>query len=99
MPNIQAACNKTEITRSTYYRWVDSDKTFESEAGLAMHEGRDLITDVAEGKLIGFIGAGSWPAARYWLEHHSKIYKHYDRRKFEQKNGEDEDGIRLHMDF
>ncbi len=69
MPIIEVACNKTGISRATYYRWKESDPNFSQMADKAQEEGEALIKDVAVSKIIKGINDDNLSAAMYWLNH------------------------------
>jgi hypothetical protein len=49
---VQLACKKTGIGRSTYYRWLEEDEKFKLDAMVAMQEGKEMVNDLAQSKLI-----------------------------------------------
>ena len=74
MPIIESACRKTNISRTTFYRWKREDKEFAKSADEAMHEGENLISDLSENQLISLIRDGNFQAIQLWLKHHHKKY-------------------------
>ena len=74
MPIIESACRKTNISRTTFYRWKKDDKEFAKVADEAMHEGENLISDLSENQLISLIRDGNFQAIQLWLKHHHKKY-------------------------
>lgn len=74
MPVIQVACEKTGISRATYYRWRNEDKEFRKTADAAIDEGEALITDMSESQLISMIRDRNFPAVQLWLKHHHPKY-------------------------
>jgi hypothetical protein len=73
--NVWAACLKTNIHRSTYYRWKKSDKEFKRKANIAEHLGRANISDIAENGLLGNIKKGDPGSIKYALSHNSPHYR------------------------
>lgn len=73
-PVVQMACEKTQIGRTTYYRWRREDTTFSEAADEALAEGKLLVNDVAESQLLVAIKEGNFPAVTYWLRHHHPSY-------------------------
>jgi hypothetical protein len=73
-PIIQTACNKINISRSTYYRWKEEDKKFGKEADEALLFGKNLINDLAESQLLSAIKDKNMTAIIYWLKHHHADY-------------------------
>ena len=73
-PIIQMACEKTGISRATYYRWLKSNKKFAKDAEKAIEEGVSLMNDFAESQLISSIRDRNMTAIIYWLKHRHKAY-------------------------
>lgn len=74
IPVVEVSCQKTGISRATYYRWRAEDKHFEKESDLAIKEGRELGSDMAESQILKAIREGNLTAAFFWLRNHSKDY-------------------------
>ena len=75
LPIIEAACQKLEISRMTFYRLKKSDQKFAKDIEEAMQEGYLLINDLAENQLIGEVKERNLPAIVYWLRHHHRLYR------------------------
>lgn len=73
-PLIQAACQKAEISRSTFYRWMATDEDFSIKVKMAMSEGRKIINDYAKSQVISKIKEGNLTACFYWLNHNDKRF-------------------------
>src|SRR5665213_267241 len=73
-PNISVAAKRVGIAKATVYRWRKDDADFKKELQAALTEGREGITDLAEGKLIGAIHKGEKWAILTWLEAHTKRF-------------------------
>ncbi len=69
MPIIEIACNKSCVSRATYYRWKEQDPAFSQAVDKAQEEGEALIRDVAVSKIIKGINDDNLTAAMYWLNH------------------------------
>ena len=69
MPIIEIACNKSGVSRATYYRWKEEDPDFSQAVDKAQEEGEALIRDVAVSKIIKGINDDNLTAAMYWLNH------------------------------
>lgn len=69
MPIIEIACNKSGVSRATYYRWKEQDLVFSQAVDKAQEEGEALIRDVAVSKIIKGINDDNLTAAMYWLNH------------------------------
>lgn len=59
-PVIEVACKKIGIGRATFYRWKKKDQKFAEKADFALHEGSQLVNDMAESQLITSIKNGIW---------------------------------------
>src|SRR3989338_7315588 len=70
MPIVKVACERTGVSRATYYRWSNEDEEFKTVADQALIEGELLINDMSEYQLIDLIHSKNGPAIKYWLEHH-----------------------------
>lgn len=73
-PIIQMACEKTGISRATYYRWRIDDREFEKKADKAIDDGVSLMNDYAESQLISSIRDKNMTAIIYWLKHRHEAY-------------------------
>ncbi len=69
MPIIEIACNKSGVSRATFYRWKEQDSVFSQAVDKAQEEGEALIRDVAVSKIIKGINEDNLTAAMYWLNH------------------------------
>lgn len=78
IPIIQLACERTGISRSTFYRWCDDDEKFANEYKDALVNGKQLINDLAESKLISNIHNNNMQAITFWLKHKHSDYKEED---------------------
>ncbi len=74
IPIIQASCEKSSISRQTYYRWYNHDKKFARAADLALQEGIALVNDLTESQLLQAIKDQNISAIFYWLNHRHKAY-------------------------
>lgn len=75
-PLIQIACDKVNISRNTFYRWMKEDKEFLSRVNEAMSLGTGLVSDVALSNVLEGIKRKDAMYTKYWLSH-----KHPDFRK------------------
>lgn len=73
-PVIQITCEKTGVSRMTYYRWLKEDKEFEKLALESLAEGKLLVNDLAESQLISAIKDKNMTAIMQWLRHHHPEY-------------------------
>lgn len=75
MPIIQIACERNDISRSTFYRWCQEDSEFAKKARDALLDGKAMINDMAESQLISSIKDKSFQAIAYWLKHNHPDYR------------------------
>jgi len=73
-PIIQVACERTSISRASYYRWRKEDQQFARRADESLLEGILLVNDVAESQLMSAIREKNLTAIIYWLRHHHPSY-------------------------
>ncbi len=71
---VLAACRKTGIGKSSYYRWRGRDPKFAAAADTAIQEGVDLVNDAAEGAIVNAIKNQDTGAAKFWLKHRHPAY-------------------------
>jgi len=74
MPIIQIACERTNVARSSFYRWRAESQKFAKEADVAIAEGEALITDMSEHQLISLIHDRNFQALQLWLRSHHPKY-------------------------
>lgn len=75
VPIVEAACQKADISRQTFYRWKFEDPEFAKEIEKAIDDGRMLVNDLSESQVISMIRDKNWPAISFWLKHHHPSYK------------------------
>jgi len=73
-PIVQIACEKTNIGRTTYYRWRKQSKKFAEQADQALAEGNLLMNDMAESQLLTAIKNNNFQALKFWLQNHHPAY-------------------------
>lgn len=73
-PIIQIACEKTGISRATFYRWCQKEE-FAKEARDSLQEGKSLVNDLAESQLISSIKDKRFQAISFWLKHNHPDYR------------------------
>lgn len=74
-PIIEAACQKLEISRMTFYRWKNKDEEFAKKVDEAIFDGCLLVNDLAENQLISAVKGQNMQGIMYWLKHHHGTYK------------------------
>jgi hypothetical protein len=73
-PIVQLVCEKIGVSRATYYRWRKEDQSFANSCDLAMADGINLVSDMAESKLIGGIKNENHNSISFWLKHRHPAY-------------------------
>ncbi|MDE2037784.1 MAG: hypothetical protein KGI69_01000 [Patescibacteria group bacterium] len=73
-PVIQIACERSGVSKATFYRWREADKDFATAVDKAMSEGKSLISDIAISQLISAIKDKNLGAIKFWLEKHHPDY-------------------------
>ena len=74
VPIVQLACEKSGVSRATYYRWRKIDDKFANEADEVIQKGKHFISDMAESQLISQIKAGNMTAIIFWLKYNHQSY-------------------------
>lgn len=74
VPIIQLACERSNVSRATFYRWRKDDKEFAEAVDEALSSGASLVNDMAESKLIAAIKEGNLTGIIYWLKHRHPAY-------------------------
>ena len=75
VPIVQVACEKTNLSRNTVYRWRKEDSTFMKKMDEALAEGVALVNDISESQLLTLIKEKNYPAISFWLRHRNNNYK------------------------
>ncbi|MEI8061353.1 MAG: hypothetical protein WCG99_03620 [Candidatus Berkelbacteria bacterium] len=73
-PIIQVCCEKLNVSRASFYRMKSEDKKFNKEAEEALAEGRRLVNDIAESRLLTAIQNGNLTSIMYWLRFNHPQY-------------------------
>ncbi|HUV81276.1 MAG TPA: hypothetical protein VMW21_02020 [Patescibacteria group bacterium] len=73
-PIAQIACERSGISRASYYRLRKEDGEFKKMTDDAIIEGETLITDMSESQLISLIRDKNFPAIQLWLKSHHPKY-------------------------
>lgn len=74
IPIVQVVCERSGVSRATYYRWCKEDEEFKKATEAAMAEGELLINDMSESQILAMIRDKHWPAISFWLKHHHPRY-------------------------
>ena len=75
IPIVQAVCEKTGVSRASYYRWRQKDKEFRKSSDKAIFEGILFINDLAESQLISSIKDKHMTGIIFWLKNRHKGYR------------------------
>lgn len=73
-PIIQIACQKSGVSRATFYRWRNEDEEFKKQTETAIQDGVLLINDLAESQLLAAIKDQNLTAIIFWLKNHHGDY-------------------------
>jgi hypothetical protein len=74
VPIVQISCERTNISRATYYRWRESDIKFKELSDKAITEGISYINDLSESQLISAIKDKNMTAIIFWLKNRHPSY-------------------------
>ena len=75
VPIVQVACEKTDLSRNTVYRWRREDTSFAKKMDQALLDGVALVNDMSESQLLTLIKEKNFPAVRFWLNKRHPAYK------------------------
>lgn len=74
-PVVQVACERSSVSKATFYRWRSEDAEFLSESDNALADGKELVSDMAVSQLISAIRDKNLGAIKFWLGNHHSDYK------------------------
>lgn len=74
-PIIQAACERTGISRQTFYRWINEDQAFALAVEEHMDMGVDFVSDHAESNVLNGIKKGDPGYTKFWLNSRNARYR------------------------
>lgn len=74
-PIIQYACDQVDISRNTYYRWMEEDLDFRMQVTQRMQIGIDRVNDFAENNVLKGIRNGDAGMTKYWLGSRHSAYR------------------------
>ncbi len=75
IPIVQICCEKTGISRATYYRWRKSSVEFAKATDQAITEGVLMVNDLAESTLLSTIKDKNITSTIFWLKNRHQAYK------------------------
>jgi hypothetical protein len=67
-PVIAIACERSGVSKATFFRWKDADKEFVKKVESAMSEGNSLISDIARAQLISLVKEKNFAGIKFWLQ-------------------------------
>ena len=73
-PNLQRACKKAGIARSTLYRWMEENIGFRDDVRDAQEIGQDTMNDYVEAKLMENIQNNTQRSIEFYLRHNNPKY-------------------------
>lgn len=73
-PIVQVCCERSGVSRPTYYRWRQQDKKFAKEADEALRDGVLFVNDIAESQLLASIKDKNITSIIYWLKNRHPSY-------------------------
>lgn len=74
-PIVQVACERSGVSKATFYRWREADKEFAQKVADGISEGNTLVSDIAIAQLISAIKDKNLGAIKFWLTNHHADYK------------------------
>jgi hypothetical protein len=75
IPIVQVACEKTNVSRNSVYRWKKDDEEFAKAMTEALAEGEALVNDMSESQLLSLIKEKNFQALSFWLRHRNPRFK------------------------
>ena len=91
---VTTACQKSNVSRATFYRWLNDDKEFADEVKAI----QDVALDFAESKLFEQIQDGSTAATIFYLKTKGQRRGYIERQELEHTGGEKPVNIKLVID-
>ena len=73
-PVISVVCERVQVSRATYYRWLTKDKKFQGDIQKALENGTDIVNDMAVSALISGIAEKNLGAVKFWLSNRCKEF-------------------------
>ncbi len=74
-PVVHVACERSGVSKATFYRWREKDPAFEKGSNEALKAGKELINDMAISQLISAIKDKNLGAIKFWLSNHHPDFK------------------------
>jgi hypothetical protein len=73
-PIVQIACEKSGVSRATFYRFRKDDLAFNKKVEEALSEGVAMMNDMAEANLLSSIRDKNMAGIAFWLKHRHPSY-------------------------
>ena len=73
-PIVQIACEKSGVSRATFYRFCKDDEAFSKKAEEALGVGISMMNDMAETNLLSSIRDKNMSGIAFWLKHRHPAY-------------------------
>ena len=80
---VTVACRKSDLPRSTFYKWLNEDEDF----AMAVKEIENIALDFAESKLHDQIGEGNTAATIFYLKTKGKKRGYIERQEITGADG------------
>ncbi len=91
---VTIACKKTDIPRSTYYKWLKEDKKFAKE----VQDIENIALDFAESKLHTQIEDGNTAATIFYLKTKGKKRGYIEKSELDLGSGDEPIKINIKID-
>src|SRR3989338_5882786 len=82
---IQLACERTNVGRSTYYKWLSEDKEFKELADKAITAGRAYLNDIAFSGLLKRVQENNITMLIFWLKNNHPWFAEKIRHEHEHR--------------
>jgi hypothetical protein len=73
-PIVQVACEKSGVSRASFYRFRKDDEVFNKKVEEALGEGVSMMNDMAEANLLSSIRDKNMSGIAFWLKHRHPAY-------------------------
>ena len=90
-PVVQVAIQNINISRATFYRWINEDENFKNECRESQRKGVQLINDLAESKVIKGVEEGDVNMIRFWLNNRHYAFSFRENTRVKDILGNDSD--------
>ncbi len=91
---VTTACKQVDVSRATYYRWLEDDEDFANSA----KDIQDVALDFVESKLFEQVQDGSTAATIFYLKTKGKKRGYVERQELEHTGGDKPVSIKLVID-